>query len=174
MLLIHHSFFVYVCMYIVCTHVCENFALLLVQIPNSLYRCFLLSVPHIYDIDRDREWAPYASFLYPLLSNTLGKLQEITFSIHRGQWPVRFDQPRSAKGAKSERGNKTNPVHASGRIKIPLVSAVRISEIPERRRVSCARSRLLCAFEHVMIAGLIPDTGRGTGFSIFRGLIGLP
>lgn len=79
------------------------------------------------------------------------------FTHSRFGWSSRLgwlDQPRSARGAKSAFENKTNPVHASGRIKIPLVSLARgprVPEIPERRWVS-AFETLLCALEHVMIA----------------------
>jgi len=121
--------------------------LLCLQIPYTFIVPLISTISHIYDINRNREGSIFLILPCLISSENCRKLPSL-FTVASG----RFDQPRSAKGAKSDRGNKTNPVHASGRIKIPLVSFVRISEIPEWRRVSCARSRLLCAFEHVMIA----------------------
>jgi len=66
-------------------HVCDNFALLLMQISNLLYRAIFYLI-FITSTETEHE---HLHLSYPSLSNILGKLQEIIFFIHRGQWPIR-------------------------------------------------------------------------------------
>lgn len=159
-------------------HILDAFNQILLLI---VFRIFILSYMHIVHIFMDESfndwykyWIPYAVVLYIFyryrveaehklcappfylhLSNILGKLQEITFSMQ--PWPAVGSTNRVAREMqkKALSRNKTNPVHASGRIKIPLVSSLSVDRYTRRYLNGGGyppRSKLLCAFEHVMIA----------------------